>query len=212
MQRRPITKNSCVMSATYTYMVCTSSPSAGMFALLEMYTHNVLHWIFRIFSAAGQLVLLFHWSMLNYTALIKILKKHGTTLLSVHVRCRQGTWCWDSGTPGEACCGPSHFTTPNARPVADKVSGVELKEPILSNALKQPFSTTGMLSSLMAKCEHKAKELETTTGGLDTLLHTFPQYECLFLIKCVPLATCSFPILAHCCTVATLANWRLQTL
>eukprot|EP00892_Ulva_mutabilis_P003884 jgi/Ulvmu1/1868/UM012_0024.1 len=89
----------------------------------------------------GQLVLLFHWSMLNYTALIKILKKH------------------------------------------DKVSGVELKEPVLSNALKQPFSTTGMLSSLMAKCEQKAKELESTTGGLDTLLRTFPQYECLFLIK-----------------------------
>lgn len=66
----------------------------------------------------------------------------------------------------------------------DKVSGVELKEPVLSNALKQPFSTTGMLSCLMASCEQKAKELECTTGGLDTLLHTFPQYECLFLIKC----------------------------
>lgn len=68
-------------------------------------------------------------------------------------------------------------------PVADKVSGVELKEPVLSNALKQPFSTTGMLSCLMASCEEKAKELESTTGGLDTLLHTFPQYECLFLIR-----------------------------
>lgn len=64
------------------------------------------------------------------------------------------------------------------------MSGVELKEPVLSNALKQPFSTTGMLSCLMASCEQKAKELECTTGGLDTLLHTFPQYECLFLIKC----------------------------
>jgi hypothetical protein len=65
------------------------------------------------------------------------------------------------------------------------VSGVELKAPVLSNALKQPFSTTGMLSSLMAKCEAKSRDLEITTGGLETLLTSCPQYQGLFLIKCV---------------------------
>jgi len=30
-----------------------------------------------LLALAGQLVLLYHWSMLNYAALVKILKKHG---------------------------------------------------------------------------------------------------------------------------------------
>ena len=64
---------------------------------------------------------------------------------------------------------------------------MELKAPVLSNALKQPFSTTGMLSSLMARCESKARELDETTGGLESLLAACPQYQGLFLIKCARL-------------------------
>lgn len=89
----------------------------------------------------GQLVLLYHWSMLNYAALVKILKKH------------------------------------------DKCTGLLLKAPFLSNALKQPFSTTGTLSSLMEECERKANSLIDKTGGLDSLVETCPQYEGLFLMK-----------------------------
>jgi hypothetical protein len=40
----------------------------------------------RVPAPAGQLVLLFHWSMLNYAALVKILKKHGT-LSPPHAKC-----------------------------------------------------------------------------------------------------------------------------
>ena len=29
---------------------------------------------------AGEMVLLLHWSMLNYTAVVKILKKHGASM------------------------------------------------------------------------------------------------------------------------------------
>ena len=69
---------------------------------------------------------------------------------------------------------------------ADKLSGMELKAPVLSNALKQPFSTTGTLSSLMARCEAKVKELDQHMGGLESLLEACPQYRGLFLIKCAP--------------------------
>lgn len=55
---------------------------------------------------------------------------------------------------------------------------------MLANALKQPFSTTGMLSSLMAKCEAQVRALEGTTGGLESLLDACPQYRGLFLVKC----------------------------
>ena len=66
---------------------------------------------------------------------------------------------------------------------------------MLSNALKQPFSTTGMLSSLMAKCETKAQELEGVTGGLESLLEACPQYQGLFLVKCVSARA----LLRQCC-------------
>jgi hypothetical protein len=79
---------------------------------------------------------------------------------------------------------------------ADKVSGVELKTPVLSNALRQPFSTTGLLSNLMSKCAAKAKELESVAGGLDTLLKNSPQYKGLFLIKCAHVCRGSIPMSA----------------
>ena len=61
-----------------------------------------------------------------------------------------------------------------------------MKAPVLANALKQPFSTTGMLSKLISKCESKAKELEAITGGLESLLEACPQYQGLFLVKSAP--------------------------
>ena len=67
--------------------------------------------------------------------------------------------------------------------VADKVTGLFLKAKFLSNALRQPFSTTGALSSLMAECEKKANNLNEKSGGLDSLVQSCPQYEGLFLMK-----------------------------
>lgn len=88
---------------------------------------------------------------------------------------------------------------------------VELKAPILSNALKQPFSTTGMLSSLMAKCESKAHELNDLTGGLETLLDACPQYEGLFLIKCAPQQPCPpFCVEAGCGLFESANGYALQ--
>lgn len=69
---------------------------------------------------------------------------------------------------------------------ADKHTGITLKAPFLSNALKQPFSTTGVVSSLMQKCEAMAQQLNESTGGLETLMQNCPQYEGLLLMKCVP--------------------------
>lgn len=121
-------------------------------------------------ARAGQLVLLFHWSMLNYAALVKILKKHGA-----HT------------APAPATASRRHPRRPPTQTQrADKRSGMELKAPVLSNALRQPFSTTNVLSSLMAKCEAKARELNQVTGGLDQLIEACPQYQGLFLVKCVP--------------------------
>jgi hypothetical protein len=34
--------------------------------------------------AAGEMVLLLHWSLLNYAAVVKILKKHGKLALNPH--------------------------------------------------------------------------------------------------------------------------------
>lgn len=67
--------------------------------------------------------------------------------------------------------------------LADKVSGVAMKAPVLANALRQPFSTTGMLSLLLTKCARKAKELGSLSGDLGPLLKKCPQYQALFLIK-----------------------------
>ena len=141
----------------------------------------------------GQLVLLFHWSMLNYAALVKILKKHGaragcSTTLSAPVG-QLAHVCAIVPLPVSILL---HVPRSSLQQVhllsmtcfdADKVSGREVKAPVLSNALKQPFSTTGMLSSLMAKCEAKARELEDTTGGLESLLKACPEYQGLFLVK-----------------------------
>ena len=145
----------------------------------------------------GQLVLLFHWSMLNYAALVKILKKHGAPvgLLPIRLRSRVvsapfqfSSWilvCALHLHPARSNVSAPCATLPQADCLhADKVSGREIKAPVLSNALKQPFSTTGMLSSLMAKCEAKARELEELTGGLESLLKACPEYQGLFLVKC----------------------------
>lgn len=37
-----------------------------------------------VFPCAGELVLLLHWSLLNYAAVVKILKKHGATFGAPH--------------------------------------------------------------------------------------------------------------------------------
>ena len=108
-----------------------------------------------------------------------------------------------SQDPEKAWCAPTPWHAPNASAAraspaqwprgahtaggdADKHSGMELKAPVLSNALRQPFSTTGVLSSLMAKCEAKARDLDAVTGGLDQLLDACPHYQGLFLVKCAP--------------------------
>lgn len=66
---------------------------------------------------------------------------------------------------------------------ADKVSDVVMKAPLLENVLRQPFSTTGLLSGLMMKCADKVRELQSVSDGMETLLKNRPQYQGLLLIK-----------------------------